>query len=378
MPASSSLPLPAEAAPDFPALLRQVMAGRDLARAQARAAWRAMLAGEASETEIAALLVALAMKGETVEEITGFAEAMRAAVHPGSAPAAAGTLDVSGTGRAALEAAPELVDTCGTGGDASGTFNISTAAALIAAGAGLRVAKHGNRSLSSRCGSADVLEALGVVVDLAPAATTACLRAAGIGFFFAPTWHPAMRHVQPVRRALRVRTVFNLLGPLTNPAGAASQVVGVYAPQWTEKLASALLALGTRRAMVVHGEDGLDEFSTTAPTRVAEVRDGAVHTYRFDARDYGLPRATLAQLAGGDAAENAAIIRTILKGAPGPCRDIALLNAAAALVAASPSGATEDPWPAALGRAQQSLDSGAAQQRLDALVTFTRGATPGA
>jgi anthranilate phosphoribosyltransferase len=381
MPSSPTSPPPAVSggatpAADFPALLRQVIARRDLTRAEARAALAAILAGQASEPAIAALLVALAMKGETVEEITGFAQAMRAAVRAFSPPSDPGALDVSGTGRAALEADPdaELVDTCGTGGDASGTFNISTAAALIAAGAGLRVAKHGNRSLSSRCGSADVLEALGVVVDLPPAATAQCLAATGIGFFFAPAWHPAMRHVQPVRRALRVRTVFNLLGPLTNPAGAPCQVIGVYAPEWTEKLAAALGALGARRAFVVHGEDGLDEFSTTAPTQVAELRDGGVVTYRFDASRYGLPKAQLAQLAGGDAADNAAIIRAILQGEPGPCRDIAVLNAAAALLAAGPAAAAGDPWPEALRRARHSLDSGAAAARLQAMVRFTRQA----
>lgn len=387
MPSSPPSPPPAVsggAAPaaDFPALLRQVIARRDLTRAEARAALAAILAGQASEPAIAALLVALAMKGETVEEITGFAQAMRAAVRAFSPPSDPGALDVSGTGRAALEAdpgpeSPELVDTCGTGGDASGTFNISTAAALIAAGAGLRVAKHGNRSLSSRCGSADVLEALGVVVDLPPAATAQCLAATGIGFFFAPAWHPAMRHVQPVRRALRVRTVFNLLGPLTNPAGAPCQVIGVYAPEWTEKLAAALGALGARRAFVVHGEDGLDEFSTTAPTQVAELRDGAVVTYRFDASRYGLPKARLSQLAGGDAADNAAIIRAILQGQPGPCRDVAVLNAAAALLAAGPAAGGGDPWLEALRRARHSLDSGAAAARLQAMVRFTRQVATG-
>ena len=385
MPSSPPSPPPANAdgaapAPDFSALLRQVIARRDLTRAEARAALAAIFAGQASEPAIAALLVALAMKGETVEELTGFAQAMRAAVRAFSLPSDPGALDVSGTGRAALGSEPapppELVDTCGTGGDASGTFNISTAAALIAAGAGLRVAKHGNRSLSSRCGSADVLEALGVVVDLPPAATAQCLAATGIGFFFAPAWHPAMRHVQPVRRALRVRTVFNLLGPLTNPAGAPCQVIGVYAPEWTEKLAAALCALGARRAFVIHGEDGLDEFSTTALTQVAELRDGAVVTYRFDASCYGLPPARLSQLAGGDAAENAAIIRAILQGQPGPCRDIAVLNAAAALLAAAPPTAG-DPWPEALRRARQSVDSGAAAARMQAMVRFTRQAAAG-
>lgn len=366
---------------ELTALLRHLVARRDLNCSQARDLLAAMLAGQTSEAEIAAILVALAMKGETIEELTGFAQAMRAAVRPLPAPAAA--LDLAGTGRFALEAADAggtapggLVDTCGTGGDASGTFNISTAAALIAAGCGLRVAKHGNRSLSSRCGSADVIEALGAVVDLPAVATVQCLTATGIGFFFAPAWHPAMRHVQPVRRALRIRTVFNLLGPLTNPAGAAAQVIGVYAPEWTAKLAAALLALGAHRGFVVHGQDGLDEFTTTAPTLVAEVRDEEVRTYAFDAQEYGLPRATRADLEGGDAAANAAIIRRILEGESGPRRDIAVLNAAAALIAAGPDAA-DDPWPAALARAEHALDSGAALRRLEALVAFTRAAAAG-
>lgn len=370
---------------DLPAFLRHLVARRDLDRAQARGLLAAILAGQASEAEIAAVLVALAMKGETAEELTGFAEAMRAAVRPLPAREAAplAALDLAGTGRSALEdaagaagespAPPAMVDTCGTGGDASGTFNISTAAALIASGCGLRVAKHGNRSLSSRCGSADVLEALGVAVDLSPEATAQCLHATGIGFFFAPAWHPAMRYVQPVRRALRLRTVFNLLGPLTNPAGAANQVIGVYAAEWTTKLAAALQALGARRAFVVHGQDGLDEFSTTAPTLVAEVREGEVQTYYFDAQAYGIPPATLAELAGGDATANAAIIRAILRGEPGPRREIAVLNAAAALIAAAPDPA-DDPWPAALARARHALDSGAARRRLEALVAFSTAA----
>lgn len=374
-----SAPPIAESTADLPGFLRHLVARRDLDRAQARGLLAAILAGQATEAEIAAVLVALAMKGETAEEITGFAEAMRAAVRPlpalEAAPLAA--LDLAGTGRSALASAgdestppPELVDTCGTGGDASGTFNISTAAALIAAGCGLRVAKHGNRSLSSRCGSADVLEALGVAVDLSPEATARCLHATGIGFFFAPAWHPAMRYVQPVRRVLRLRTVFNLLGPLTNPAGAAHQVIGVYAAEWTTKLAAALQALGARRAFVVHGQDGLDEFSTTALTLVAEVSEGGVETYYFDAQAYGIPPATLADLAGGDAAANAAIIRAILRGEAGPRRDIAVLNAAAALIAAAP-GPADDPWPAALVRARHALDSGAALRRLEALAAFS-------
>ncbi|MGH9542219.1 MAG: anthranilate phosphoribosyltransferase, partial [Terriglobales bacterium] len=338
------------------AALRRVMAGEDLARDVARQALDAMLAGEAEPMQIAGLLVALATKGETVDEIVGFAEAMRAAATLIAAPAA---VTVSGTGHDALAEAPgspspRLVDTCGTGGDASGTFNISTATALVAAGAGLRIAKHGNRSLSSQCGSADVMEALGVKIDLPPARLAACLERTGFAFLYAPALHPAMRHVQPVRRALRVRTIFNLLGPLTNPAGAGGQVVGVYARAWVGKLAEALRALGAGHAFVVHGEDGLDEVSTTAPTAIAELRDGRVREYVLRAADLGLPPARLADLQGGDAAANAALIRAVLAGEPGPRRDIVALNAAAALLAGGLAG----DWPAALARAQAALDSG--------------------
>jgi len=325
-----------------------------------------VLAGNCTDAQIAALLVALRMKGETVEEIVGFAEAIRAAATPlpislvGAREASA--LDLSGTG---LDA---LVDTCGTGGDASGTFNISTAAAFVTAGAGVHVAKHGNRSLTSKCGSADVMEALGVNIQLSPARAAQCLREIGICFLYAPDLHVSMKQVQKVRRELRLRTMFNLLGPLTNPAHASGQVVGVYALEMVEKLAEALSMLGLHRALVVHGLDGLDEITITGPTRVAEARDGIVRTYEVDPEEFDMKRATLEDISGGDAAENAVIVREVLSGKPSPRRDVVLLNSAAALVAAGRTDHLAD----AIPMAAQSIDSGAAAAKLSALVNFTR------
>jgi len=277
------------------------------------------------------------MKGETVEEIVGFAEAIRAeAAHLEINRNS--TVDVSGTERDAL------VDTCGTGGDASGTFNISTATALVVAGAGVRVAKHGNRSVSSKCGSADVMEALGVNINLPVQRVAACLEEVGFAFLFAPAMHSAMKYVQPARRELRLRTVFNLLGPLTNPAGL-------------------------RRALVVHGADGLDEITITGPTRIAEVRDAQVRSYEVTPEEFGLKRASIEEIAGGDAAANATIIREILSGEKSPRRDVVLLNAAAALVAAGRADHLGDSLPVAA----RSIDGGAAAGKLDALVQFTNG-----
>ena len=269
--------------------------------------------------------------------------------------------DVSGTGRDAL------VDTCGTGGDATGTFNISTATAFVVAGAGVRVAKHGNRSLSSKCGSADVMEALGVKISLPTAVLAACLEEVGMVFLFAPAMHSAMKYVQPARRELRLRTVFNLLGPLTNPARASAQVVGVYSLDLVEKLAEALSMLGLHRALVVHGLDGLDEITITGPTRIAEVRDGKVRTYEVTPEEFGMKRARLEDISGGDAAGQRAMIREILAGKKSPRRDVVLLNAAAALVAAGRADHLGD----ALPLAAQSIDSGAAAAKLKALVEFT-------
>ena len=334
---------------------------QSLSREEARLVMAQVLAGKCTDAQIAGLLVALHMKGETVEEIVGFAEAIRAAAVQLNLPLNH-TVDVSGTGRDAL------VDTCGTGGDASGTFNISTATALVVAGAGVRVAKHGNRSVTSKCGSADVMEALGVNINLPVSQIAACLQEVGIAFLFAPAMHSAMKYVQPARRELRLRTVFNLLGPLTNPANASAQVVGVYSDDLVEKLAEALSMLGLRRAMVVHGRDGLDEITISSTTRVAEVRDGQVRTYEVTPEEFGLKRAPIESISGGDAAENARIIREILSGKKSPCRDVVLLNAAATLVAAGRANLLSEAMP----MAAKSIDSGAARSRLDSLVAFTQ------
>ena len=319
-----------------------------------------VLTGNCTDAQVAGLLVALRMKGETVEEIVGFAEAIRAAATPLNLRRNS-TVDVSDTERDAL------VDTCGTGGDASGTFNISTATAFVVAGAGVRVAKHGNRSISSKCGSADVMEALGININLTPDRLAACLEEVGMAFLFAPAMHSAMKHVQTARRELRLRTVFNLLGPLTNPAHASAQVVGVYALELVEKVAEALSMLGVRRALVVHGLDGLDEITITGPTRVAEVNEGSVRTYEVTPEEFGMNRATLEDISGGDAATNAAIIREILDGKKSARRDVVLLNAAAALVAAGKAAHLAD----AIPLAARSIDSTAARKKLDHLTQFT-------
>jgi anthranilate phosphoribosyltransferase len=332
-----------------------------LTREEAREVMSEILRGEATQAQIAALLVALHMKGETVEEIVGFAQAIRAEATPLTSEDGE-AVDLSGTGRDAL------VDTCGTGGDTSGTFNISTATALTIAGAGVRVAKHGNRSISSKCGSADVMEALGVKIDLPSGRIASCLEQTGIAFLYAPAMHSAMKHVQPVRRELRLRTVFNLLGPLTNPAHASAQVVGVYSADLVEKLALALHELGLQRALVVHGDDGLDEITITGPSKIAEVRDGQVRVYELAPEDVGLKRAPLEDLAGGDAQENAAIILAILKGERSCRRDVVLLNAGAALVAAG----LADRIGEAVPLAAYAIDSGHALQRLQLLIEFTR------
>jgi len=335
-----------------------------LSREEAHAVMTEILGGQCSDAQIAALLVALHMKGETVEEIVGFAEAIRAAAVPLKFHGDS-VLDASDTGRDAL------VDTCGTGGDASGTFNISTATAFVVAGAGVRVAKHGNRSVTSKCGSADVMEALGVNINLPAAEIAACLEQVGIAFLFAPAMHSAMKHVQTARRELHLRTVFNLLGPLTNPAGATCQVVGVYSADIVEKLAEALSMLGLRRAFVVHGSDGLDEITVTASTRIAEVRDGQVHSYEVTPEEFGLQRATLDEISGGDASHNATLIREVLAGKKSARRDIVLLNAAAALVAAGRADHVRDAVPLAA----EAIDSGAALAKLQALIAFTTAHT---
>lgn len=342
-----------------------------LSRADARAVMEEVLAGKCTDAQISALLVGLHMKGETVEEIVGFAEAIRAAAAP--VPIHSNSvLDASGTGR------ESLVDTCGTGGDAAGTFNISTATAFVVAGAGVRVAKHGNRSstpkladkeMSAKCGAADVMEALGVNIQLSPALIGRCLEQVGIAFLFAPAIHSAARHVQTARRETRLRTVFNLLGPLTNPVGASAQVVGVYAIELVEKIAEALSMLGTHRAFVVHGLDGLDEITITGATRVAEVREGQVHTYEITPEEFGLATASPEEISGGaDAAENAAIVRRILNGEKSPKRDVVLVNSAAALVAAERAEHLKD----AVQLAAKSIDSGAASKKLEGMIRFSQ------
>jgi len=332
-----------------------------LSRDEARVVMAELLAGRATDAQIAALLVALHMKGETVEEIVGFAEAIRAAAQP-IADANGTALDVSGTERDAL------VDTCGTGGDASDTFNISTASALTIAGAGVRVAKHGNRGITSKCGSADVMEALGVNINMPIARLADCLREVGIAFMLAPAMHTATKHVQAARRELKpLRSVFNLLGPLTNPAHASAQVVGVYSEDLVEKLAQALKMLGLHRALVVHGADGLDEISISGPTKIGEVRGEWVRVYEVTPEQFGLQKAPLSAISGGDLHTNAEIIRKILAGEKSPRRDIVLMNAAAALVAAGRADALGEAMPLAA----RSIDSGAACKKLDALVEFT-------
>ncbi len=331
--------------------LHKVVRREDLSEDEAVSVMGEILAGESSPALIGSLLTALAMKGETVDEIVGFARAMRAAATP---------IPCKTPGTA-------LVDTCGTGGDGSQTFNISTVSAFVVAGAGVSMAKHGNRSISSRCGSADVLEAAGVNVALTPERMAQSIDEVGIGFLFAPTIHTAMKHAGPVRAELKMRTVFNLLGPLTNPAGAAAQVIGVFDGGRVPEIAEALARLGVSRAFVVHGHDGLDEITTTGPTRVAEVRDGSVTEREVNPEKFGVQRASKEDLAGGERDENAAILKAILSGEAGPKRDIVVVNAAAALVAAGQA----DQFAEGARLAAESIDSGKAREKLEALIRFT-------
>jgi anthranilate phosphoribosyltransferase len=309
-----------------------------------------VFSGTLSDALIGAFMAALATKGETFEELAGAARAMRRR---------AARIQVS---------APAVVDTCGTGGDGIGTFNISTTTAFVVAGCGVTVAKHGNRSISSRCGSADLIEALGVNLNAPPDLVEEAVGGIGIGFLFAPLYHGAMKHAAAARKELGIRSIFNMLGPLTNPAGADCQLLGVYAPQLTEMFAEALRLLGSRRALVVHGHDGLDEISVCAPTRVTELKDGLIRTYDIDPERYLGRRAEPAEVAGGDPARNAQITRGVLSGDKGACRDVVVLNAAAALMAAGKTDRIE----AGMRLAAQSIDSGAARRKLDELVDFTR------
>ena len=323
----------------------RLLAGDALSAGDTEAAVGVVMRGEADPAQIAGLLIALRAKGETVDELVGAARAMRAHVVPVHA------------------VRDDLVDTAGTGGDGSGTFNISTTAALVAAACGCAVAKHGNRAASSRSGSADVLEALGVPIALTPAQAGRMIETCGFGYLHAPDHHPAMRYAGPVRRSLGVRTVFNLLGPLTNPAGARRQLIGVYAAQWVEPMAQALAALGCEHGMVVHGEPGIDELSPCGATLVATVRDGAVAVSELDARELGIGLCAVSDLAGGDPRRNAAITLAVLAGEPGPAADATALNAAAALVVAGRAGDLGE----GVELARKALRSGAAMATLTAL-----------
>ena len=334
----------------FPALIDKLQRRVDLTVDEAAAAMETIMDGQAPPSQIAGLLVGLAMKGERPDEIVGLARTMRARAT-----------------RLSRSFAP-VFDTCGTGGDGAHTFNVSTVAALVLAACGVRVAKHGNRSASSRCGSADLFEALGVNVSATPPIVERCLDQAGIAFLFAQVFHPSMRHTAPTRKELGVRTAFNLLGPLTNPAGASRQLVGVPRPELTELVARSLAQLGAERAWVVHGADGLDEMSTTGYTKVSECRDGAVNTFYLHPADVGLSKSAAAALRGGDAQENAAIARAVLSGRPGPQRDIVLLNAAASLLIAG----RVTTIPEGLTLAAEAIDSGRAREVLDTLIRVSQ------
>ncbi len=326
-----------------------VIAGQNLSREEAREAMQVIMSGQASEAQIGAFLTALRMKGEVSAEVTGFADTMRAHAAPISCRRS------------------HLIDTCGTGGDGKGTFNISTTVAFVLAGAGLSVAKHGNRGVSSSCGSADLLAELGINIDLPSHAVAKAIDEVGVGFLYAPLFHGAMKHAAKPRRELGFRTVFNILGPLTNPAKAECQLMGVYDSSLTCKVAEAMLALGVRRAMVVHSLDGLDEISTAAPTLVSEVRDGEVKSYQLDPADFGFKKAPADAYLGGTPAENAIITREILQGASGAKRDIVLVNAAAALVVGGMAGDFNE----GIQLAITSIDSGVALNKLEELKRFS-------
>jgi anthranilate phosphoribosyltransferase len=330
--------------------LARLLDGRDLSREEARDVMGEIMRGEATPAQIGGFLVALRLKGETADEIAGCAEAMRAHV------------------LAVRPKRDDLVDTAGTGGDGAGTFNISTAAALVAAAAGAAVAKHGNRAVSSASGSADVLEALGFVLELPANRIERSIDELGFGFLFAPSHHPAMRHAAPVRRELAARTVFNVLGPLTNPAGARAQVVGVYAPELVPTIATVLGSLGARRAFVVHGAGGIDELSPAGPNLVCEVVGGKVRRREIDPRDFGVPRCRPKDLAGGSPEDNAATVHEIFAGARGPKREAVLLNAGGAIAAGGHAKDLEEGYRVAA----KALDSGGAAARLEELIAFSR------
>ncbi len=335
-------------ADEFKALIAKVATGASLSRAEAAAAFDWMMSGEATPSQMGGLLMALRVRGETVDEITGAVTTMRAKM-------------------LAVKAPRDAVDIVGTGGDASGSFNISTCAAFVVAGAGVPIAKHGNRALSSKSGAADVLQALGVNIDLNAEQVGECIREAGIGFMFAPAHHPAMKNVGPTRVELGTRTIFNLLGPLSNPAKVKRQMVGTFSRHWIEPMAQVLNNLGSERVWVVHGSDGLDEITTSGPTSVAELKDGNVRTFEITPEDAGLKRAKPEALRGGDATQNAAALLNVLKGEPGPFRDVAILNAAATLIVAGNAGDLKE----AAMLAAKAIDSGEAEGRLDRLIAVS-------
>ncbi len=330
-------------------VIQQLLDGVDFDRDSARGAMDQIMSGQATDAQIGAFLIALRCKGETVTEVAGFAEVMREKATR------------IGGGRGTK------IDTCGTGGDGSGTFNISTAVAFVAAGAGLCVAKHGNRAMSSRCGSADVLLELGVNIEAGPEKVAECLDEAGIGFLFAPLLHGAMKHAIGPRREIGTRTVFNILGPLTNPAGARRQLLGVFDASLTEKLAGVLQMLGSERAYVVHGSDGLDEITSTGPSQVTELKNGVLRTFEVAPGCFGFETTTAADLLGGTAADNAAILRSVLEGKPGPAKDVVVMNAAAAVAA----GDLAEDLPSGTPVAEESIASGAALAALEKLVEIS-------
>ncbi len=333
---------------DFKTLIGKVAEGETLSTENAKLAFDTMMSGEATPSQIGAFLMALRLRGETVEEITGAVQTMRAKMTRVSAP-------------------DDAMDIVGTGGDGFGTYNVSTCAALVAAGAGLSIAKHGNRALSSRSGAADVLMALGVNIEIPPALISKCIKQAGVGFMFAPAHHAAMRHVGPSRVELGTRTAFNLLGPISNPAGTKRQVVGVFSRDWVEPLAYVFANLGAERVWVVHGSDGLDELTTTGPTLVAELKDGSVNTFEVTPADAGLETASLEDLKGGDAEFNAEAIRNVLDGAKTPFRDIVVFTTAAALLVADKASDLKE----GAAQAQAAIDSGKAKAALETLVTIS-------
>ncbi len=329
--------------------IQTLVAGGSLTTEEAASVMEEIMEGEVTPAQFGAFVTALRLKGETVEEIVGLAKTMRAKAVP-------------------VTITEPVVDTCGTGGDGSHTFNISTTAAFVAAGAGLKVAKHGNRAMSSRCGSADVLEALGVKIDLNAEKVQRCLQEVGMGFMFAPVFHPAMKYASAPRREIGIRTVFNIIGPLTNPAGARAQVLGVADGSLLEKLVLVLQSLGCNHALVVHGDDGLDEITITGKTRVCELKDGRIQSYSISPEDFGLSQASLDNLKGGSADENAALLRRILAGVTGPQRDVVLMNAAAVLLVGERVGTLQE----GISLAKEVIDSGHALTKLEQLIEFSQ------